>query len=401
MTNPRQNRHRSPLIPILLLIVLLLGALVGWMLYILWGDSQQVFHDVTVELGQQTLDIRDFLTEKGKPSRASFVTDPNTIDLSTVGQTTVTLKHGVKTYVVSLTVEDTTPPEVVFLPEYTVALPDDLPQAGALVESVKDFSQVRTYYSQDPSVPGDYSDTTVTVVVEDTSGNAVEGSCVLHFTGWLKETCTLELGQELTPEMVLLDPQKDAPFLKDTKDIGATLGEHVLTVDTGGATAQCTVTVKDTTPPTLTVQSVRRFPGDSVAVTDFVTSATDLSGEPEVYLTGELPDMKKQGTYTVTIEAKDSSGNVTQQEATLWVSKNLSAPVISGASVDIRVTVNSNPDFLKGVTAKDDIDPKCEITVDTSTLDLSKPGTYYITYSSTDSSGNVGTCKRKVIVVEG
>ena len=43
---PTPRKKPSLLIPILLLIFLLLLALVGWMLYTLWCDSQQVFHDV-------------------------------------------------------------------------------------------------------------------------------------------------------------------------------------------------------------------------------------------------------------------------------------------------------------------------------------------------------------------
>ena len=401
MENPRKKRNKPLLIPILLLIVLLLGSLLGWMLYTLWGDSQVVFHDVTLELGQKTLNIQDFLTEKGNLARASFVSDPATIDLSQVGKTSIALKHGIKTYVVNLTVKDTTPPKAVFLPEYTVSVTDSLPQAGALVEKTEDYSQVRIYYAQEPEIPENYADTTAAIVVEDIFGNAVEGQCVLHFTGWLKERCTLELGQTLTPEMLLTNPVKDASLLEEgqLQEVGSTLGEHTLTVNAGNS-QQCIVTVQDTTPPTLTLQSVRRFPGESAALSDFVVSATDQSGEPEVYLVEELPDFNKQGTYTITVEAKDSSGNTTREQAMLWVSKNLSPPVIQGASGEMTVKINSNPDFLQGVTAKDDIDPKCEVTVDTSALDLSKAGTYYITYPARDSSGNLGTYKRKVIVVE-
>ena len=59
---------------------------------------------------------------------------------------------------------------------------------------------------------------------------------------------------------------------------------------------------------------------------------------------------------------------------------------------------HSQPDFLKDVFAKDDIDGEIAATVDTSDLDLTKAGTYYITYSAIDSSGNTGTYKRKVTV---
>lgn len=394
------HKKKFPLIPILLLAMLLLCCIVGWMIYAVWCDSQQVFHDVTIELGQESISIRDFLTPLGRPSRASFVSDPSKIDLTKVGRTSLTLKHGTQTCVVNLIVEDTTPPAAVFLPEYTVSLSDSMPQAGALVVKTMDYSQVRVYYAQDPVVPDDYSDATVTVVVEDTSGNSVEGQCILHFTGWLKESCTAELGQALKPEAVLLNPEKDADLLneEELEKITDSLGEHILTVKSGDSSAKCTVTVRDTTAPTLKLQSVRRFPGESAEVSDFVVSAEDLSGEPEVTLVGQFPDFNEEGTYTITIEAKDSSGNVTQGTATLWISENLEPPEIFGASEEMIVEKNSSPDFLDGVTAEDDIDETCQVSVDTSELDLSKEGTYTITYSAMDSSGNVGTCQRTVIV---
>lgn len=395
-----KRRKKSFLIPILLSVLLVLCGLVGWMLYILWGDSRQVFQDVTLELGRKSLSIQDFLTPLGNPARASFVTDPGKLDLTKVGRTSLALRHGTKTSVVNLIIEDTTSPIAVFVPEYTVSVPDSLPQAGALVERAEDLSPVRTYYAQEPVIPDDYSDITVTVVVEDTSGNSISGQCVLHFTGWLREGCTLELGQTLTPEMLLNDPARDADLLnsEQLKEIGKTLGDHTLLVETGGTSAQCIITVQDTTPPELSLRSIHVLPGDGIDLEDFVVSATDLSGEPEVSLEKDFPDFDTEGTYSIGIVAKDSSGNTTKKEATLWISKNQSPPVIQGAYTTLKVGVNGTPDFLKGVSAKDDIDPKCDITVDTTGLDLSKPGTYTITYSAIDSSGNVGTCQRTVIV---
>lgn len=398
MARPQKKKNR--LVPVLVLILLCLLTLVGWMLFTVWRDSQQIFHDVTVELGQETLGIRDFLTPLGDPARASFVTDPSTIDLNRVGRTSLTLKHGTQKAVVNLIVEDTTPPKVDFLPEYTVSLRDPLPQAGTLVAKTEDYSQVRVYYSSEPTVPEDYSDITVTLVVEDTSGNKTEGQCLLHFAGWLNENCTLELGQTLTPQMLLTNPEKDAALLDADHllEISGTLGAHTLTVRSGNSSAQCSVNVVDTTAPVLILQNVRRFPGETAEASDFVSSAADLSGEPEISLPEPLPDPYAEGSHTVAVEARDSSGNVTRREATLWISNNLNPPDIQGAGKEMTVQKHSSPDFLSGVTAVDDIDGSCDVTVDTSALDLTKAGTYYITYSATDSSGNIATCKRKVTV---
>lgn len=395
------HRKRSFLIPILVLITVLLSLLVGFMAFTVWCDSQQVFHDVTVELGQVTsIDIRDFLTSLGRPSRASFVTDPATIDFTKVGRTSLTLKHGTQKAVVNLIVEDTTAPKAEFLSEYTASVTDALPQAGALVVRTEDYSQVRAYYAEDPVIPDDYSDITVTVVVEDTSGNKVEGHCVLHFTGWLRESCTLELGQTLTAEMLLAAPDKDAAFLdgEKLKELSASLGEHTLTVTTGASSAQCTITVQDTTAPSLTLKNLQCMPGETAQVSDFVVSAEDLSGEPTVSLVDELPDPYAEGIHTIAIEATDSSGNVTRKEATLWISGDRNPPKIQGADKEMTVEKGSSPDFLTDVTASDDVDGTCDVTLDTSGLDMSREGTYTITYSAMDSAGNVGTCQRSIIV---
>ncbi|MDO5546479.1 MAG: DUF5011 domain-containing protein [Eubacteriales bacterium] len=396
-----QRKKRSFLIPILLLVAVLLCALVGLMTFTVWCDSQQVFHDLTVELGQETtLSIRDFLTPLGRPSRASFVTDPSTVDLSKVGRTSLTLMHGTQKAVVNVIVEDTTPPVAEFLTEYTVSVTDFLPQAGALVVKTEDYSQVRAYYAEAPVIPDDYSDTTVTVVVEDTSGNKVEGHCVLHFTDWLRKSCTLELGQQLTAEMLLVNPDKDAGLLDQEalKEISASLGEHTLTVTTGSSSAQCVITVRDTTAPALVLKNVQCLPGQSPEVGDFIVSVFDRSGEPVTSFGKELPDPYAEGAHIIAIEATDSSGNVTRKEATLWISGDMNPPVIQGADKDMTVEKGASPDFLTGVSATDDVDGSCDVTVDTSRLNLAKEGTYTITYSAMDNSGNVGTCQRNITV---
>lgn len=398
MANSRKKT--SFLIPILLLIILLLLGLVGWMVYTLWCDSQQVFHDVTVELGTDSVSIQDFLTPRGNPKRASFVTDPSTIDFRKVGRTSLTLKHGTQKAVVNLIVEDTTPPRAEFLPEFTVCVEDFLPQAGALVTSAQDYAQVRTYYEDSPEIPDDYADVDVTVIVEDTSGNRTKGQCLLHFTGWLKETVTLELGQTLKPEDLLCNPLKDEAFL-DSEALKAAsdgLGEHTLIVDTGRASAACTVTVVDTTAPTLSLKNVHCAPGKPPSVRDFVVSAGDLSGEPVTEFGSDLPDPYAEGAHNITVEARDSSGNVTRAEAILWISADWDPPVLHGVKQALTVDKDSSPNLLEGISAVDGRDGKCDVAVDTSGLDLSKAGTYTITYSAMDKSGNAATCERTVVV---
>ena len=396
--NTKPSRMKL-VIRLLLAVLILLSAVVGYMGYVVWCDHQVVFQDVTVELGAESLSIRDFMTEKAKPQRVSFVSDPSKIDLSKLGKTQIRLQHGIKEYTVTLTVEDTVAPAAAVQTEYQMALSDPFPEAKVLSGEIQDASAVTVAYETEPQIPEDYSDLTVTVILTDAAGNETRGDCTIHFYGWVRQSCTLELGQELTAEMVLVNPEKDGAYLEQAQlDAVDTVGEHTVTVTSGNSQESCLVTVVDTTAPTLTVQNLRRQPGSEVTAEDFVKSASDLSGDPEIRLVGELPDPGEAGQHTVTLEAVDASGNTTQKEATLWIATNLNPPQIHGATSSITMEKREEVDFLEGVRAIDDIDKNLEVTVDTSALDTSAAGTYYITYSATDSSGNEGTYKRKVVV---
>lgn len=387
------------LIRILLVVMLILAGIVGFMGYTAWVDAQEVFRDVTVELGTEAVGIRAFMTEKAVGSRASFVSDPAKIDLSQVQQTELVLKHGTRNHTVSLTVQDTTAPTADIMQQQEVSVLEAMPEAAVLVSNIQDASEVSVYYAEEPVVPEDYSDVDVQIVLEDAHGNQTQLTSRFHFTGWLLESYVSELGSTLTADMLLTDPEKDQALMEqiDLSEV-TTVGEHTVTVVTGNTQEVCVITIQDTTAPELKVQNVRIKPGETTEVKDFVVSSSDISGEPEISLVGDLPDCSKNGTHTITIEAKDINGNSTTREATLWVSDNMNPPKIRGADEAMVVEKHSEPDFLKDVYAKDDIDGEIEAEVDTSDLDLTKAGTYYITYSAIDSSGNTGTHKRKVIV---
>ena len=89
---------------------------------------------------------------------------------------------------------------------------------------------------------------------------------------------------------------------------------------------------------------------------------------------------------------------MTRAEAILWISGDWDPPVIQGAKNELTVKKDTSPNLLDGVSAVDGTDGKCDVTVDTSGLDLSKAGSYTVTYSAMDKSGNVATCDRTVIV---
>ena len=382
-------------IVILFLLLLELG---GLTMHRMWLDRQDKFHDLTVELGTESISLSDFMTEYADSKKVGFVSDPGLIDLNQVGSVELTLRHGKQEQTVTFTVVDTTAPTAEFILRKDVTI-DYVPVVSDFITNVHDEDTVEVFFLTEPSLPKNYADQTVTVVAEDASGNRTSEECMISYT-WMKQEVALELGQMLTAEDILLDPIRDASLISQAEidSINASgVGSFEISSTLGEKTLLCTVTVTDTVGPELQVQNVQVKLGNSVELEDFVVSCEDLAGVAEIRYATQ-PDTKTESKQTIIIEAVDVNGNVTAKDAVLWVATDFNPPVISGANKSMSVEKHSTPDFLEGVKATDKKSGDCAVTVDTSKLDLTKAGTYYITYSAVDASGNEATVKRKVVV---
>ncbi|MBD5461128.1 MAG: DUF5011 domain-containing protein [Lachnospiraceae bacterium] len=360
-----------------------------------WFCCQPRFHDLTVELGTETIRIEDFMTEFASAPNAGIVTDLSTVDISAAGSIPLTLKSGGREETVTLTIEDTTPPEVEFI-SLLQKTPDYKPDPNDFVASCYDLSEVTAYFVGNVVVPLNYEDQSFTVVVEDAYGNAVSQVCSLTIV-WLKSEYALELGEVLGKEDLLFNPERDGCRISQS-DIDAVnvsgVGEYTVASLVGESV--CRVLVADTTPPELAVRDVSVFLGEEVTVESFVESCYDASGEVQVRLTTE-PDAEALGVQIMTIEAEDINGNITTATATLAVVKDKTPPVIKGLSA-LSVRKKSSPDYLAGVSAVDKLDGACEVTCDSGGVDLTKAGTYYVTYTARDRDGNTARARRTVVV---
>lgn len=75
------------------------------------------------------------------------------------------------------------------------------------------------------------------------------------------------------------------------------------------------------------------------------------------------------------------------------------APVLSGIH-DFTIYQGDTISYMNGITATDETDANPSITVDTSSVDLSRPGEYQVIYTATDASGNTTQEKAVVTVME-
>ena len=170
------------------------------------------------------------------------------------------------------------------------------------------------------------------------------------------------------------------------------LGTYTVTyiaVDSSGntATATRTVQVVDTTAPEISINGAEMVTVEALETyTDLGANAAD-SLEGEIAVTSESSvTTSALGTYTVTYTAVDSSGNTATATRTVQV-VDTTAPEISINGADT-VTVEALETYTDlGATAADSLDGEIVVTSESS-VNTSALGTYTVTYSAVDSSGN-------------
>ena len=382
-----------------LVLLLCAAAAIGGIFWLFFSQKPR-FHDLTVELGTPALSVQDFQTEYAESGGAVFLSDPGKIDLGRVGTTEVTLRQGFRTETVTLTVADTTAPEARVEAFRCIPI-TGFPEAGELVSGISDASEVSVFYKEEPFVPLDYRDIPVTVVLEDAWGNRTEKVCQFSFR-WMPETVILELGREISDSTFLYNPLRDAGLLDPMEMMrirAGGIGEYTVTTTVGEQTQECILRVQDTLGPELTVRDVQVRYGGPLKPEDFVESAEDPSGIREIRLLTEV-DTNSRGSFPVVVEAEDRVGNITRQEAVLYVATDFVPPKITGLMTQLVLEKNAPlPDLLEGIGATDNIDGSLPVECDISGVNLNAGGTYYIVYRATDSSGNVVSRKRQIVIL--
>lgn len=364
--------------------------------YNFWYYEQPKFQGMTIELGQPLPEFSSFYTEHADPKLTRQVSLLGDVDVSHTGTVDLTFAHGSKVEVVTLTVQDTVAPTAVFHDVNAITGQELRPED--FVSESYDLSGTTLAFAEGSVDPTSYGNASVDVVVTDANGNSIQQTCRIFYV-WMNTEFSMELGDAVTKEDLLIDPAKDAALLNqaDLDAVNASpVGTYVITSTDGGQSCSCTVTVVDTTPPELELQEVSFFIGGTAALEDFVVSATDLSGEVSLELKTEL-DFEHPGVTTVVVEATDVNGNVTTGETTLTIKADTTPPVFYGLR-SMTVEKHSTPDFRQGVSAYDTLDGYVSFTVDSSSVNTAKRGTYYVSYTAVDSSGNRAVSYRTVTV---
>ncbi|HEX8149554.1 MAG TPA: PxKF domain-containing protein [Pyrinomonadaceae bacterium] len=186
----------------------------------------------------------------------------------------------------------------------------------------------------------------------------------------------------------------NAPYPKGTTTITWTA------TDTAGNNASCqqTVTVNDATAPVVTLN------GSATMTVECHTSFADpgatagdsCDGPRPVSVSGSV-NANAVGSYTLTYSATDASGNTGSTTRTVNV-VDTTAPAVTLNGANPLTVVVGSPFVDPGATANDSCGGPLPVSVSGS-VNSGVVGTYVLTYSATDASGNTGSTTRTVNVV--
>lgn len=365
---------------VLIALICLLICVIAVVIAILCSYSGKIYTQCVAEAGTTIL-AEHFL--KDPSQEAVFAEDSPKINNKVPGDYPVIIKSGMFTYHCTVTIQDTVAPVVTGQKIYT-AQGSSVP-AEDFIASVQDETATTISFVTQPDYSL-YGEQKVTLSVTDLGGNTTTCETALVISS-VKREITKEAGNAF-PNLneFLAVPETSAAFVTATGGINmAVPGEYVIDIRVNGSVYPSTLHIVDTTAPTLTLKDMTVSTMEEPTMEQFVVNATDVTELTYAYV--KEPDFSKVGKQEITIRATDTSGNSTEATAYLTRQTDTEAPVLSGVK-DFTAYLGETISYKSGVTAKDALDSKVTLNVDTSGVNVKAAGSYPVTYVAADRSGN-------------
>ena len=273
----------------------------------------------------------------------------------------------------------------------------NLPEMTDLVTNIEDKTEVSLSWGSPREVPHSGWNNT-SVMLTDESGNSARIETRFYAFDVISELI-IEAGtsKELSAKDFIRNYIKtDGLSLTQNDSVNFSVpGSYNVTLISGKYEFPAVVKIADTTPPTAYAQNRRVYKNKPVPAVDFVYNITDFSAVSVKYKS--QPDFSAVGVQTVYLILEDSYGNISEYTAKLTIIEDNMPPKISG-ELNKTVIAGGTISYRTGVTVTDDCDPNAELVVDSSQVNLNKPGTYTVIYSATDENGNKAEVKGTVTV---
>ena len=272
----------------------------------------------------------------------------------------------------------------------------DLPLGSTLtpdstVANLYDESECTLEWETSPDF-GRVGAQTGVVVATDAHGNSSRFEVKLYIHD-LPSELTTEAGQAPAQLTKLIGGELTS--VRNSNYADFTLGSHTLRLRGEYSEFTVTLNVVDTTRPTLKLRDLETEKGVLPSPEDFVASCSDNTEVSFTY--DKTPSVDTVGTYGVTIVATDEGGNTAKSTAELKVVSDTTPPVISGVK-NLSAYEGDTISYRSGVTAYDETDGTVIVYVNSKNVNTSVAGTYTVTYTAYDTSGNAATASAKVTI---
>ncbi|EUJ35704.1 putative peptidoglycan linked protein [Listeria weihenstephanensis FSL R9-0317] len=263
-----------------------------------------------------------------------------------------------------------------------------------VTENDVDTSKVGTYHVTYSVTDSDNNTTTKTITVTVTSNDA---PTITASDKTLKKGGTFSPLASVTASDVedgdVTNSIKVTANDVDTSKVGTYHVTYSVTdSDNNTTTKTITVTVTSNDAPIIvaTDKTIKKGTVFTPLAGATANDTEDGNVTSSIKVTANDVDTSKVGTYHVTYSVTDSDKNTTTKTITVTVTSN-DAPVITATDKTVKKDLTFNP--MAGVTANDteDGDVTSKIQITASDVDITKVGTYHVTYSVTDSDNNTTT----------
>ena len=317
-------------------------------------------------------------------------------------------------------IQDTTPPTITILGDNpsNVEVGSTFSDPGVTVYDQDGSSTYTTTGTVDTNVLGTYA---LTYTATDNSGNQATATRTVNVVDTTTPVITLigdsqvniEVGSAYTDAGATATDNYDGDLssqivVVNNVDVNM-LGSYTVTYSVSDSSSNAatvvtrTVNVVDQTAPTITILGGNQITIEAgSSYTDAGATATDNYNNDvttDITVTNTV-DPNIIGSYTVTYTVSDASGNQATAVRTVIVEDSTPPSITLVGSNPVSVEAGSSYSDA-GATATDSYDGDLTSSIATNNnVDINTVGSYTVTYTVTDSSGNTATATRTVNVAD-
>lgn len=354
-------------------------------------ENNSIYKICRVEAGIP-VSVTDFL--KKADEKAVFTDESDVIDTTVPGEYHLFIKKNFFEHACTLYIEDTIAPEFEVKPlvlEYGQTC-----TAEDFVSNVQDATQTTISFVGEP----DFTLTTpqeIKIVVSDAANNITMKETQLSVS-MVVTKLQIEAGSNKPLASDFLIAPGNAEILTDLDAIDYThTATHAVEVKLDEKIYSVDLEIIDTIAPVFTVSDYSGYTKCKPNAEKFVVSANDVTSLTYSFETE--PDSTTIGTQDVTIIATDEGGNQTKQNAKLTLAEDNEAPVIEFIK-DATLFIGDSVSYKSYVKVTDNCQDEPVLSIDSANVNTSQTGTYTVTYTATDCSGNSTSQTMDLIVRE-